>query len=469
MANQTKNHFAFRANSDEVVQSMLERIGLQSLENLFDDIPPELKIQSRPKDFPKPHSELEAFRHLFSILSKNKSGAEFLSFIGSGLFDHYVPAVVEEIQNRSEFKTSYTPYAPEMSQGLLTALYEYQSMVCELTGLEAANNSTYDWATAIGEAALMCARIKNHKSNPIFLVAQTVLPERYETLLTYTEPLDISIESIPFNPSSGQINIEEFKSILNENVVGVYIESPNLFGVIEENIKEIIDISHSSDALAVIGIDPISLAVLESPGNLGADICVGEGQALGNAPNFGGPLLGIFTSKAERNFIRNLPGRVIGYTKTKDGSKDAYVMTLQTREQHIRREKATSNICSNEALFSVSATAYLALLGPKGLEELSHHLMGRVGYILEKLNDSLVPYRSQPHFKEFLLKLPKGSFEEFRRFLLNKKVLIGKNFGESYNKGDNDAVVISISEKHSLRDLDKLADAILSFSDGRGS
>ncbi|OLS28126.1 MAG: putative glycine dehydrogenase (decarboxylating) subunit 1 [Candidatus Heimdallarchaeota archaeon LC_3] len=467
MTSQTNNHFAFRANSDEVVQSMLKELGLQSLKDLFNDIPPELKIQERPEEFPKPHSEMEAFRYLFSILSKNKSGAEFLSFLGSGLYDHYVPAVVEEIQNRSEFKTSYTPYAPEMSQGLLTALYEYQSMICELTGLEAANNSTYDWATAIGEAALMCARIKNYKSNPLFLVAQTILPERYETVLTYTEPLGISVEVIPFDPSTGQINIKNFKSLLNDNVVGVYIETPNLFGVIEEKIKEIIDITHSLDALAVIGIDPISLAVLEAPGNLNADICVGEGQALGNAPNFGGPLLGIFTSKAEKNFIRNLPGRVIGYTKTKDGSKDAYVMTLQTREQHIRREKATSNICSNEALFSVSATAYLALLGPKGLEELAHHLMGRVGYILDKLGDSAVPYHSQPLFKEILLKLPKGSYEDFKNYLLSIKVLIGKNFGSIFNNGENDVVVISVSEKHSLEDLDKLTDAIKSFLKGR--
>ncbi|MFW9927828.1 MAG: aminomethyl-transferring glycine dehydrogenase subunit GcvPA [Candidatus Thorarchaeota archaeon] len=463
MLDSSKTNFAFRANSDETVQTMLKEIGLSSLDDLFQDIPKDLLIKERPKNFPQPHSEFETFQYLYSILRKNKSSADYLNFIGSGIYDHFVPAVVEEIQNRSEFKTSYTPYAPEMSQGLLTALFEYQSMICELTGHEAANNSTYDWSTAIAEGALMCARIKNTKKNPVFLVAKSILPERYETVLTYTSPLGIKIKRIPFNESTGQIDITILKKLFSDQVVGIYIESPNIFGIVEENLKEIISLTHENDALVVVGIDPISLAILEAPGVLGADICVGEGQQLGNAPNFGGPLLGIFTSKSDKDFVRNLPGRVIGYTRTKDNTKEAFVMTLQTREQHIRREKATSNICSNEALFSVSSTVYLALLGPSGLKSVCNNLLGRVGYLLEKIDSKFVPFKSQPHFKEIFIKLPKGSYQDFQKYMIKNNILIGKNIGYIFPSHEFDGIVISITEKHSVHDLDQLINAINSY------
>lgn len=470
-----KTQFAFRANSDETINLMLESLGLKSLDELFNDIPSDLLVKSRPsRDFPEPHSELETYQHMIAILSKNKTSSEYLSFLGSGVWDHFVPSAVEEIVNRTEFKTSYTPYAPEMSQGILTALYEYQSMITELTGLRAANTSLYDWATALGEAALMCARVKITKNpqkaptNPIFLTSEAILPDRYETLLTYTEPLNITVKKISVDPQNGLLDLDSLKKNLSNDVVGIYVESPNVFGLIEENLKEISEMIHSIDALAVVGVDLISLGVLEAPGVLGADICVGEGQPLGMPMNFGGPLLGIFTTTDEKEMLRNLPGRIIGYTRTKDDSKDAYIMTLQTREQHIRREKATSNLCTNEALFSLATATYLSLIGPNGLKELGNNLLGRIGYVLNKLTSLptgfTIPYRNNPHFKEFLLTLPKGEYSKFKEYMLKHEILIGQNIGNSTSILLNkDAIIISVSEKHSMNDLNKLIDAIKAY------
>ena len=234
-----KAQFAFRANSDETVTLMLESLGLKSLDELFADIPPDLLVKSRPNtDFPEPHSELETYQHMVAILSKNKTSSEYLSFLGSGVWDHFVPSAVEEIVNRTEFKTSYTPYAPEMSQGLLTALFEYQSMITELTGLKAANTSLYDWATALGEAALMCARVKttkntqNLQAHPTFLTSEAISSDRYETLLTYTEPLHIIVKKIRTNPQTGLLDLDDLKENLSNDIVGLYVESPNIFGLI---------------------------------------------------------------------------------------------------------------------------------------------------------------------------------------------------------------------------------------------
>ena len=253
--------------------------------------------------------------------------------------------------NRAEFRTAYTPYAPELSQGLLTTLYEYQSMICELTGLDIANTSMYDWATALGEAALMAVRITT-KQNPVILVAESIHQDRLGTLRTVAKPQGLIVKTIGFS-ASGEINFQEVEQQLNDSVVALYIENPNLFGILETKLKELSELVHKHNALLIVGVDPISLGVIEAPGNLGADICVGEAHHLGSPSNYGGPALGILTSRNVKNNVRNMPGRIIGYTRTKDDKQDAYVMTLQTREQHIRREKATSNICTNESLFSV--------------------------------------------------------------------------------------------------------------------
>lgn len=463
-------NYAFRANNDETIKEMLKSIGLQSLDELFKDIPDNLKVKKRPDNFPKPHSELEAYQRLNHILQKNKPSNTLLSFIGSGVWDHYVPAVVSEIQNRAEFRTSYTPYAPELSQGMLTALFEYQSMVAELTGLNATNSSMYDWSTAVAEAALMAARLKKSKK-PTVLIAKSVLSDRYETVKTYCDPQNITLEFFNFDPNSGMVDINDLKNKLTNDVVGVYVESPNLFGIVEENLKEIINLVHEFKAVVIVGVDPISLGILEAPGNLGADICVGEAQALGAAPNFGGPLIGFLTAEDNRNNLRNIPGRIIGYTRTKDDQDDAYVMTLQTREQHIRREKATSNICSNEALFSVAVTTYLSLIGPEGLADIGQHVMGRVGYFIEKISSTLpqgfeIPFKKAPHFKEVLITMPTGTFDTFRNFMMEKGILIGRNVGKCVKDLGKDAIVLSFTEKHSFENMNTLIDVITSFKGG---
>ena len=346
---ETYSDFSYIANNSETIKIMLENLGLSSLDQLFNDIPAHLIIRKKPSDLlPNKHTELEVQRRLVQLSKKNVDSTVADSFIGSGIYDHYSPSGVAEIVGRAEFRTAYTPYAPELSQGLLTTLYEYQSMICELTGLDIANTSMYDWATALAEASLMAMRITN-KINPVILVAETIHQDRLAVLQTTAKSQNLVVKTIKFS-SSGEIDIEELKKGLNESIIALYIENPNFFGVLETKIQELAELVHQQNALLIVGVDPISLGVLEGPGNIGADICIGEGHHLGSPSNFGGPTLGILTTRNNKNNVRNMPGRIIGYTRTKDDKKDAYVMTLQTREQHIRREKATSNICTKESL-----------------------------------------------------------------------------------------------------------------------
>ena len=323
----SKSNFSYVANNESTVAEMLKILNLNSLDDLFKDIPENLLVKSRPVSVPTPHSELETLRKLTQISRKNVDSTLADTYLGSGIYAHFSPAAVSEIANRAEFKTAYTPYAPELSQGLLTTLYEYQSMICELTGLEIANTSMYDWSTALAESALMCMRVNRKIENPKFLVAEAIHKDRLNTLKTFAKPLNLIIELIP-SSNSGLISEKDLREKIDDTVVGVYIENPNFFGLLETNIKKISEIVHETEALFVIGIDPISLGVLESPKNLGADICVGEAHHLGNAPNFGGPALGILTSSHTKQNIRNMPGRIIGYTTTKKGDRDAYIMTF---------------------------------------------------------------------------------------------------------------------------------------------
>lgn len=458
--------FSYVANNRDTVKLMLQSIGLNKLEELFADIPPHLTITKKPSaSLPEKHTELEVTRRMTELSRKNFDSTITDSFIGSGVYDHYSPAGVSEIMGRAEFRTAYTPYAPELSQGLLTTLFEYQSMICELTGLEIANTSMYDWSTALAEAALMAMRIGN-KKNPVILVAETIHSDRLATLQTFAKPQGLKIELIQYSPS-GQLNLDDLKKKLTDSVIGLYIENPNLFGLLEMNLQEIGNNVHEKGALLIVGIDPISLGVLEAPGNLGADICVGEAHHLGSPSNFGGPAIGILTSRNTKNNIRNMPGRIIGYTRTKDDTKDAYIMTLQTREQHIRREKATSNICTNESLYSVGAATYLALMGPKGLEDLGKELLGRIDYIREKItsaNTKVKVHFNGNYFKEILISLPKGSYNNLQKRLQNKKILIGPNISEKrFQNLQSDAFILSISEKHTKKQLDTIIEELISF------
>lgn len=386
-------------SASETKAEMLREIGVDHPEALFNDIPETIRHNSVLK-LPHSRSELETRREIEDLLSRNLSTSEIVSFLGGGVWPHYVPAAVDEIVSRSEFLTSYTPYQPEISQGMLQALFEYQSMIAELMGMEFANSSLYDWATALGEAARMSSRVTGRNE---FLVPHYIQPDRLQTLQTYCEPAGIKITEVEQDRRSGSIAQDDLQSRVTSKTAAMYLENPSYLGFFESDAKRIGEIVHEKGALYVIGADPLSLGLFASPGELGADIAVGEGQPLGNHMNYGGPLLGLFACNGDR-LLRQMPGRLIGMTTTKDGNSKAFAMALQTREQHIRREKATSNICTNEALCAVAAAAYLSLMGPRGLKELGKTILANSSYAIRRLKEIgnlKVPLFEAQHFKEF--------------------------------------------------------------------
>ncbi len=357
---------------------MLKEMGFTSIDDLFSDVP---KGMVKEFNLPDAKSEYEVFTELNEALSQNRTVLEMPSFLGAGTYFHYVPAHVKYLIERSEFLTAYTPYQPEVSQGMLQALFEYQSLIAELVGLPIVNSSMYDWGTAMAEAALMSARVT--KRNRV-IVPKHLSPEKKKVLKTYTAGPTLEIVEVPWD-EKGQLDLEKLKEAV-EGAAGVYIEMPNFFGLFEENIAEVGEIAHDAGALFVVGVDPTILGVVEAPGELGADVVVGEAAYFGNPMNFGGPRAGIFAVRNDRKLVRQMPGRVIGMTKTEEG-KRGFVMTLQTREQHIRRAKATSNICSNEALVAVAAAIHLASLGPKGLRELGETILKNTTYLKKRLGE----------------------------------------------------------------------------------
>jgi glycine dehydrogenase subunit 1 len=359
-------------------EEMLREIGFETIDDLFSDVPPGM---AREFNLPEAKGEYEVFLELNEVLSKNRTVLEMPSFLGAGTYFHYVPAHVKYLIERSEFLTAYTPYQPEVSQGMLQALFEYQSLIAELVGLPIVNASMYDWGTAMAEAALMSARVTRKNK---FVVPKALSPEKKKILHTYTAGPGVEIEYVDWN-ENGQVDVEKLKDVVN-GAAGVYVEVPNFFGMLEEELTAIGEIAHDAGALFVVGVDPTILGVVEAPGELGADVVVGEAAYFGNPMNFGGPRAGIFAVRNERKLVRQMPGRVIGMTKTEDG-KRAFVMTLQTREQHIRRAKATSNICSNEALVAVAAAIHLATLGPKGLNELGEVILRNTAYLKKRLGE----------------------------------------------------------------------------------
>ena len=378
---------------------MLADIGVKSMDELFSDIPIQLRSKAELPIRSK-LSEIETRRYVEGLLSKNQSTRDILSFLGAGVWPHHVPAAIDAIISRGEFLTSYTPYQPEISQGMLQSLFEYQSLICDLTAMDYANSSLYDWSTALGEAARMTSRATGRDE---FIVPHFIHPERLQTLKTFCDPADIKIVEVPQDLQTGHIDQSELKRKLSNRTSGVYIESPSFLGFVDESLDEIVRLTRDQGALFVIGCEPTSLGALKPPGELGADICVGEGQPLGNHMNFGGPLLGIFACRGQ-GLLRQMPGRIIGRTTTQDGKQDAYCMALQTREQHIRRGKATSNICTNEALLALAAAMYLSLLGPEGITDLSATILDRTTYAIEqirKLPGIKAPAFNAFHYMEF--------------------------------------------------------------------
>lgn len=418
-------------------KAMLSQISM-SMEDLFSDIPDTLK-----KDIalPPPLSDLDVTREIEKVTQKNK---KVLSFLGAGCYNHYIPSHIKELLSRSEFYTSYTPYQPEVSQGMLQALFEYQSLICDLTGMDVCNSSNYDWATSLAEAALLCERVTGKKK---FVVPDIISPSRENVLKTYVP--DSEIIKAGHN-QRGQIDVEDLKEKAR-NASGVYVEQPSFYGFFQEDLKAAGEIAHEH-GLFVVGVDPLSLGVIEPERT--ADITIGEGQCLGLPQNFGGPLLGIFACKKE--FLRKMPGRIIGMTESASQER-GFVMTLQTREQHIRREKATSNICTNQALCAVAAAMYLATMGKQGLKKVAEICLRNAHYTMGEINK--IPGFESPvfdavHFKEFTVR--HQNYTQVHEHLLKNGIQGGHIL-------DDTTALYCVTEMHTKSDIRRLIKTLEGF------
>ena len=429
---------------------MLRSMGLRGIDDLFSDIPPSVRMTSLA--LPAGLSEQEVVARLMEILSANRTMADMPTFLGAGLYDHFVPAAVRAITSRAEFYTAYTPYQPEVSQGILQTLWEYQSMICELTGMDAANTSMYDASTALGEAARMARRIHGGK---IFLVPRALRWHRRSVLQNYTWGGGLLIQEVEYDRTTGMLDLADLKRRLTDDVCGVYVENPNFFGRFEEQLA---DIRAATDVPLVVGINPIAQTILKKPADFGADIVIGEGQALRNAVNFGGPLLGIFACRQEH--VRKMPGRVIGLTKDAEGRR-AFCMTLQTREQHIRREKAMSNICTNESLLAVASATYMAVLGANGLRRVAVDSMRKardLAAAIRAIPGFEAPLFQGPHFNEFTLRRERG-YAAVHKALLAKGIHGGTPHAR-HLKELGDYALFAVTERHTPRDLDRLLEVL---------
>ena len=432
-------------------EQMLNEIGYSSIDELFSDIPEEIRINSL--NLPAALSEFELRKEFNNIISANRPVTELTSFLGAGVYHHSIPALVPALLSRSEFYSCYTPYQPELSQGILQALFEYQSLVAELTAMDAANTSMYDAPTALGEAALMAARI-TRKSE--FIVPKAMHWDKLAVLKSFIKWVGITIKEVPYIAETGELDVDTLKTELNDNTAGVYVENPNLFGVLEPRITELKELL--GKAMLIVGVHPLSLGIIKPPGEYGADVVIGEFQPFGNPMNFGGPLNGLFACKKE--YIRKMPGRIIGLTQDSNGQQ-AFCMTLQTREQYIRREKATSNICTNEALCAVASAFHLAALGKKGIFELAKQNILRGQYLASQLGQVTgvsAPLFKVPHFNEFVVKLD-GDADLVLAELLKHNILGGVPL-KSHFPELGDSILVATTEVHTGDDYTNYIDTL---------
>ena len=440
--------FPYIPTTKKEEEKMIKSIGISSIEDLFSDIPKELRLMKN-LNLGNPLSEMEITKHIKNMAAKNKNTDDLVCFLGAGAYDHYIPSVIKHITSRSEFYTSYTPYQPEISQGTLQVIFEYQTMMANITGMDVSNASMYDGATATTEAARMA--IANTKRKSI-VISRSVNPETRKILHTYMK--FHGVEVIEVDICNGSTDLDKLKTAVNTSIAGVIVQSPNFFGIIED-MTEVEKITHASKSIMIMSVDPISLGILKSPGEWGADIAVGEGQALGNSLNFGGPYLGFIATTSK--LTRKLPGRIVGQTEDIDG-KRAYVLTLQTREQHIRREKASSNICSNQSLNALTAVAYLATIGKQGLKEVAEQCIKKSHYAIKQITTSLkydVAFKNQPFFKEFVIKSSIES-SHINKELLKSGILGGYEVQKEYPLYNNH-LLLCVTEKRSKEEIDTLA------------
>ncbi len=427
-------------------QKMLKACNVSSIDDLFSDIPDDLKL-NRDLNLAESKSELEVSEIITKMADKNID--DLTCFLGAGAYDHYIPSLIKSITSRSEFYTAYTPYQAEISQGTLQSIFEFQSMIAEITKMDIANASMYDGATAAVEACIMA--VGKTRRNKI-VVPKTVHPETRQILKTYLQFKDVEVVEVDYDREYGTTDLNKLKEVVGEETACILVQNPNFFGVIED-VDEIGSIARDNKAMYVMSVNPITLSILKSPGEVGADIAVGDAQPLGNSLNFGGPYVGFLAIKS--GLIRKMPGRVVGQTVDADG-KRCYALTLQTREQHVRREKATSNICSNQGLNALIASIYLATMGKKGYQEVAMQNMQKSHYAYKKFDESknFDPVFKGKFFNEFVVKSPMP-VEELNEKLLENKILGGYDLGKDYEELKG-CVLMCVTEKRTAKEIDNL-------------
>jgi glycine dehydrogenase subunit 1 len=447
------HHMSYVPNTTEEQQAMLERLGLSSIEDLLETVPEEVRLR-RALDLPAARSEYELKRELGKLAAQNHDLDSTISFLGAGTYDHAVPSVVSHLQRRSEFVTSYTPYQPEVSQGMLQAIYEFQTMVCQITGLDIANASLYDGSTALVEAVLLALGPGGQGD---VVVSAGVDPQYRRVLQTYAFARGFQVKEVPVE--NGVTSLEALNEAVTPATAAVAIQQPNFFGCIED-VRSIETIAHKGKALFISTItEPASLGILAAPGEYGADLAVGELMSFGNTMSYGGPALGFMAAK--QKFMRLLPGRLVGQTVEEGGKKQTgYVLTLQTREQHIRRERATSNICTNQSLLAVGATIYMAVLGKQGFRELGELCLQKAHYAYRQITalPGFSTAFSSPFFDEFVVRTPIAA-QQLESYFGRAGIIGGYALGKDY-AGLEDCMLFCVTETRTKEDIDILVNVL---------
>lgn len=439
-------------HTDVEVQQMLDRIGVSSIDDLFSGIPDNCRLQ-KPLDISEAKSESETIALLKELAGKNSTLSQWDAFLGGGAYNHFIPAVVDHLVSRSEFYTAYTPYQPEISQGTLQAIFEFQTMICQLTGMDVANASMYDGASACAEAVLLA--IRAGKKRRKILLSEALNPQYRETVATYCQFLDVELVDVP--SADGVTDQKAVTSLLDDQTAAVVVGYPNYFGQVED-LAAIADLAHDGGAKLIAAVaEPLALALFKSPGELGADVVVGEGQSFGLPLSYGGPGIGFFAVK--KKDMRGLPGRLVGETVDQDG-KRGFVLTLATREQHIRREKATSNICSNQGMCTLMVGIYLALHGKQGLRKLAEINYAKAAYAREQIAqlDGYEIAFSGESFNEFVVTCPEP-VADLKKRLEGQGILAGIALGREYPELEK-GLLVCVTEQNSREQIDRLAAAL---------
>lgn len=441
----------FTPHTPDDRRAMLEAIGVERIEDLFEVVPASYRFPTLR--LPPPAAEADIYRELLELASQNRATVTSPTFLGAGSYHHYVPAVVQQILWRGEFYTAYTPYQPEVSQGTLQTIYEFQSLICLLTGMEVSNASLYDGATALAEGALLCVNPARGRTK--IVVSGTVHPLYRSVLRTYTRGLGVAVEELPV-PANLRLHPRDVEGVLDESTACLVVQYPNFYGRIEE-FAIFAERAHAVGAKLVVSVYPIALGLLRPPGELGADVVTGEGQCLGIPQSFGGPALGILATRME--LVRRLPGRLIGATTDREG-KRGFVMVLQTREQHIRREKATSNICTNQGLMALAATVYLSAIGKSGLRKVAELCYHKAHYLAQRIAElpgwSVVG--EGPFFNEFAVRCPRDP-HEVNAFLLDRGIIGGLAVGD-LEPSQADLWLLCATELTRREDIDRLVETL---------